>query len=240
MDPSASGRDDLTFSSGERAHAALVVDLLRPVIPALNAALGPNSETVLHNLTMMPHTIAAISGNLTGREVGGPPTDLGLRTFQAGWTDHLIGYRSELPDGTVMRSSSVFFHAPSGKSVVCLCVNVDISALQQAEQVLRAMTTTNEGAGPLLDAVPSETYPRSVESLGDGILAAATASVGMPVEMMKKPQKLEVVRTLSGRGFFTLRGSVDHAANHLQVSRFTVYNYLNELNIEPPSKVAKS
>ncbi|GAA4965960.1 putative transcriptional regulator YheO [Nonomuraea thailandensis] len=227
---------ELTFTTGERAHAALVVDLLGPVVPVLAQALAPKTEVVLHNLTTMPNTIAAIGGTLTGRDIGGPPTDLGLRTFKAGWTDHLVGYRSETADGLVMRSSSIFFHAPSGKSVVCLCINTDIGDLLRAEAILRALTTTNEGAGPLLDARPghpAETFPVSLESLGEGVLDDAVNAAGVPVELMKKPHKIAVVQDLNRRGFFTLRGAVELAAQRLNVSRFTIYNYLNELQTEP-------
>jgi predicted transcriptional regulator YheO len=172
-----------------------------------------------------------IGGTLTGRSIGGPPTDLGLRTFKAGWTDHLIGYRSETADGLVMRSSSVFFHAPSGRSVVCLCINSDIGDLRRAQEILGAMTATS----PLLGSPgegPSETFPVSLESLGDGILTDAVAAAGVPVELMKKSHKVTVVKDLNGRGFFTLRGAVDLAAQRLGVSRFTIYNYLNELQAE--------
>ncbi|MEU6408174.1 PAS domain-containing protein [Microbispora sp. NPDC046933] len=225
----------LTFTTSERAHAALVVELLGPVIPVLAQALGPNTEVVLHNLTAMPNTIAAIGGTLTGRDIGGPPTDLGLRTFKAGWTDHLIGYRSETADGLVMRSSSIFFHAPSGKSVVCLCINTDIGELKRAADILEALTTTNAGAGPLLGArpgAPAETFPVSLDSLGEGILDEAVAGVGVPVELMKKSHKVAVVEDLNKRGFFTLRGAVELAAQRLGVSRFTIYNYLNELQAD--------
>ncbi|MGV9381229.1 helix-turn-helix transcriptional regulator [Nonomuraea sp. NPDC003707] len=233
---STSEDDELTFTTGERAHAALVVEILGPVVPMLARAMGPKTEVVLHNLTTMPNTIAAIGGTLTGRDIGGPATDLGLRTFKAGWTEHLIGYRSETADGLVMRSSSVFFHAPSGRSVACLCLNTDIGDLQRAEEILRALTSTDPGAGPLLSGPPggpAETFPQTLESLGDGILADAVGGVGVPVELMKKSHKLAVVEDLNKRGFFTLRGAVDLAAQRLQVSRFTIYNYLNELQAEP-------
>jgi predicted transcriptional regulator YheO len=46
---------------------------------------------------------------------------------------------------------------------------------------------------------------------------------------MQKRHKLAVVDELKQRGFFLIRDSVEFAANALQVTRFTIYNYLNEL-----------
>ena len=46
---------------------------------------------------------------------------------------------------------------------------------------------------------------------------------------MHKRHKLAVVADLRDRGFFLLKESVDTAAAALDVTRFTIYNYLNEL-----------
>src|SRR5262245_48704082 len=117
MSPSVNHRSpsnpkELRFTAAERAHAARVVELISPIVQALAMAWQPRSEVVLHDLTKMPNTIAAIANSLTDRQVGGPPTDLGLRAFGSGWSEHLIGYRTHTGDGLTMRSSSIFFRAP--------------------------------------------------------------------------------------------------------------------------------
>jgi predicted transcriptional regulator YheO len=221
-----------SFTTSERAHAALVVSLVGPIVPALAQALAPRTEVVLHNLTTMPNTITAIAGTVTGREVGGPPTDLGLRSFRDGQTEHWLRYRTEL-DGLQMRSSSIYFHAPSGKPVVCLCLNADITGLLKAQEVLAGLTAIDlTGLAPQPVAEPTETFADSIESLSDGVLNQAIAAVGVPVGLMKKAQKFAVTQDLERRGFFALRGAVDHAAQRLNVSRHTIYNYLNELQGE--------
>lgn len=228
------GDGELTFTTTERAHAARVVDIVGPIIPALAAALAPRTEVVLHDLTRMPNTIAAIGGSITGRDTGGPPTDLGLRVFRAEWREHLVNYRTET-DGLVMRSSSLFFYARSGKPVACICINADISALSRAREVLEALTTMSTD-DPLGENTPSpdatESFPDSVDALVEGILAEAIAAVDVPITLMKKHHKIEVVRELERRGFFTIREAADIAAKHLAVSRFTVYNYLNEIQAQ--------
>ena len=47
---------------------------------------------------------------------------------------------------------------------------------------------------------------------------------------MKKEHKVEVVRHLRARGFFLLRDAAEMAAQALRCSRFSIYNYLNELD----------
>lgn len=221
------------YTVAERAHAELVGAVLGPSIAGLARALGPRTEVVLHDLTKMPNSIAAIGGPITGRAVGGPSTDLGLRVFNSGWDEDLIGYRTETEDGLVMRSSSVFFRAPSGKPVACLCINTDINALLSAQEVLSSLTAT-ASIDPAVEvtSVRNETFALSIDALAEGILRETISAVGVPIHLMKKSHKVDVVRELDSRGFFTIREAVDLLAERLKVSRYTIYNYLNELQPE--------
>ncbi|WP_051790895.1 helix-turn-helix transcriptional regulator [Amycolatopsis jejuensis] len=222
------------YTTAERAHAALVVGLLGPIVPVLAQALEPRTEVVLHDLTRMPATIAAIGGTITGREVGGPVTDLGLRAFRPGRVEHLIRYRTEM-DGMAMRSSSIFFDAPSGNPVVCLCINTDIAAFEEAQRMLSAVTAiATPGKTRSPTPIDAETFPGSIDALAEGLIQDAIAGVGVPVELMKKTHKLDVVRELESRGFFTIRDGINLAAQHLSVSRPTIYNYLNEVAADEP------
>ena len=53
---------------------------------------------------------------------------------------------------------------------------------------------------------------------------------------MQKRHKIAVVNDLKDRGFFMLKESVEMAAQALQVTRFTIYNYLNELGNDERGK----
>ncbi len=217
-----------SFTVDEKRYAEVVVSVVSPIIPGLASALAPRTEVLLHDLTRFPKSIVAISQPITGRTIGGPPTDLGLRTLSNNPTEDLIGYRTELESGLVMRSSSLFFHAPSGRTVVALCMNTDTTEIQRAQELLSALSSTVPLAAETAEPL-RETFPTSVEMLTQGILRDAIAATGVSIELMKKSHKLDVVRELDERGFFTLRESVDLAAKSLDVSRYTIYNYLNEL-----------
>lgn len=51
--------------------------------------------------------------------------------------------------------------------------------------------------------------------------------MGAPIASLDRSAKQEVVRRLDELGAFNLRKAVEDIADHLEVSRFTVYNYLN-------------
>lgn len=81
--------------------------------------------------------------------------------------------------------------------------------------------------GPVTSGV-DESLPGDVDDFRRLLVERAVSSVGVPVELMKKVHKTRVVRLLDDAGLFLIRDSVDHLAEALGVTRYTIYNYLNE------------
>ncbi|HEY3478674.1 MAG TPA: helix-turn-helix domain-containing protein, partial [Streptomyces sp.] len=149
--------------------------------------------------------------DLTGRNVGGPMTDLLLGLVRRGTTQDLTNYRTHGPDGRAIRSSTLFLRDADGVAVGCLCVNsVDVSA-------------SAGGNGE------PETFPPDVDSLQRFLVDRAVTKAGIPVDLMKKRHKAAVVRELDEAGYFLIKDAVDHLAGRLDVTRYTIYNYLNEI-----------
>ncbi|MFJ6672903.1 aminotransferase class V-fold PLP-dependent enzyme [Actinosynnema sp. NPDC091369] len=198
---------------------AVTSDVLTALVPTVNslaAALGPGTEVVLHDLGALPNSIIAIAGDLTGRKVGGPMTDLLLGLVRRGTTQDLAGYETYAPDGRVLHSSTVFLRDDQGVAVGCLCVNSDPGP--------------DRRPGAAEAAVPAvEAFPGDVDTLQRLLVERAVTAVGVPVELMKKAHKSEVVRVLDEAGLFLIRDSVDYLAGVLGVTRYTIYNYLNEV-----------
>ncbi len=61
----------------------------------------------------------------------------------------------------------------------------------------------------------------------DQLIAQGEAHIGRPLGEMSRTEKQILVRFLDDRGAFSLRKSVERVADILEVSRFTVYNYLD-------------
>ncbi len=208
--PSRAGTTPRPVASGGATHA-----LLAPLVPAVHglaAMLGPGNEVLLHDLSRLPDSIAAIAGDLTGRTVGGPMTDLLLGLVRRGTTQDLINYRTNGPDGRPILSSTLFVRDAEGVAIGCLCVN----------------SVLPEAASP--DAPQQrESFPPDVDSLQRFLVDRAITKVGVQAAQMKKHHKAAVVRELDEAGFFLIRDSVDHVAGRLEVTRYTIYNYLNEI-----------
>jgi hypothetical protein len=81
-------------------------------------------------------------------------------------------------------------------------------------------------AGVRLPDQPTESPSEAVGDLGR-LLEDLAAELGAPLRDLPRPQKQRAVRLLEERGAFTYRKSAETVAEALNVSRFTVYNYLN-------------
>ncbi|GAA3731053.1 putative transcriptional regulator YheO [Spinactinospora alkalitolerans] len=223
---------DIELTESEQAQAGAMLDVLAQVVDPLAAALGPGCEVVLHDLTRLPDSVHRIAGGVTGRGPGAPATDLLIQHVRAGAPDHLIGYSTQLPDGREGRSSTIVVRLPGGAPVAALCLNVDVTDLRRAHELIGGLLvpgTPNAVPAPPAEDGPKESFPRSVEELTSALVREAVAAQGIPVELMKKRHKLQIVAQLQEWGVFLVKDAVEIIAEAISVSRFTVYNYLNEL-----------
>lgn len=220
-------------------EAAGILAVLTQLVAPLAATFPADSEVVLHDLRRLPTSIAAIAGDVTGRSIGDPATDVLLHQLRSG-QDAFVEYPTVLPNGHEGRSTTVIVRDRGGNPVAALCVNVDISIWRGAYRVISSMLgeTLAPDAAPVVVSSEEgprpggETFVRSVEELASTLVRQEIAAVGLPVELMKKHHKLQVVSGLERRGMFLLRGAADTVAEALEVTRYTVYNYLNELASE--------
>jgi predicted transcriptional regulator YheO len=241
-DDSAAVRPTATAASSEERDA--LVQQLANLIEPLGGALPGTCEVLVHDLAKLPNSIIAIHGNVTGRRIGDPATDLLLRHVVEGRDDPLIGYETRLHDGRRVRSSTVIVRDSHGTAVAAICINTDVSAWLDIRSIAAAMIsgsrvdptlvhpgTSKDRAGDGETATDvREEFFTDVDELASYLLKHCIDSIGIPVELMKKEHKLRVVEQLRNRGMFLLRESVEMVAAALDVSRFTVYNYLKDLD----------
>lgn len=225
----------MTSREAENQH---ILATLAGLVDSFNRAMPGPSEVVLHDLAKLPDSIVAIAGSLTGRAVGGPATDMLLRAQSAGRLATRIGYETSLEDGRLLRSSTLIVTNSADEPVAALCINSDVTMWRTLHEVSRAMLPGARWPGELpdqsADPVPAdaERFVHDIDELAEALLRQTIGAVGVPIDLMQKKHKLAVVADLKDRGFFMLKESIERAAGALLVSRFTIYNYLNELDAE--------
>jgi len=214
-----------------------VLASIRDIIPALAEAIGSDSEVLLHDLSRLPRSIVGIGGNVTGRQVGGPMTDLLAKLIRQGQSEHVRNYHTVLPDGRVLRCSTLFLKDHNNVPVGCLCVNTDISGWQEAADLVagrlgpKNSTEGKRGQAESSDEGVDEFFVSNVEDLQKTMVEKAIDSIEVPLQLMTKHHKVKVVQVLEESGFFLIRDSAEYLAQAIGVTRYTIYNYLNQLRV---------
>ncbi|WP_165831697.1 helix-turn-helix transcriptional regulator [Brachybacterium endophyticum] len=218
---------DVRFADIEEAHRALA-----PIMEAVAAVGGPHCEVVLHDLSEgdLEHSIHAIlNGHVSGREEGGPSTNLGVEVLRDGSQDHnAYGYRARTADGRELISSSVYYRDHEGRIIASLCINRDLSPLQGAMDALAALAP-EMSTGETASEPPRELVGPDVATVLDDMIAEAIATVGRPTPAMTKADRIEVLRLLEARGAFHIKRAAERVSARLGVSRVTTYGYLDEV-----------
>ena len=224
------GTDHLAHMGTYESMADILL-AFRPVMHAMAAAVGPGCEVVLHDLSApepdLGHTIAAIeNGHVTGREVGGPSTSLGVGVLHNQSADHnAFGYRGITGDGRQLRCSSVYFRNSAGRIIAALCMNVDVSAIHQARALLDGLLPEDSASSP---EQPNEFFGRDLVAVMDVMVAEAIREIGKPVDQMSRDDRIAVLTKLDQQGVLQMRKGVERIAARLDISRVTAYAYLDE------------
>ena len=189
----------------------------------LAAMFGPTCETLVHDMTRPGHPILAIyNGTVTGREVGSTADIFGdIGDYDPSlynnrdYVNQLVLSR----DGRTLKSST--FNVVGEDYHFALGVNIDITALVRAQQSLSEFTATS---GEL-----QQTLLQDARSQLEELLRECVSAVGKEPRDMKKTDRMRVIRMLYKRRAFTYQKAVSIVAEQLNVSRYTVYKYMHEL-----------
>jgi predicted transcriptional regulator YheO len=216
---------------GTYDSVADILTVFRPVMHAMAAAAGPGCEVVLHDLSAadpdLSHTIVAIeNGHITGRQVGGPSSSLGIGVLHNQGADHnAFGYQGFTSDGRQLRCSSVYFRNSAGRIIAALCVNFDVSAIQEARDLLDVLLP-QAPANP--QDQPNEFFGRDLVAVMDAMVTDAIREIGKPVSQMSRDDRITVLTKLDQQGALQMRKGVESIAARLGISRVTAYAYLDE------------
>ncbi|MEE1887271.1 helix-turn-helix transcriptional regulator [Pseudomonas carassii] len=214
----------------------LTLTVLQATLQALGSVVPRNVEILLHNLEHPERSVVAIvNGHLSGRRVGSPilaapEQDQGFKALMQASVDQQGCAPVVLPDypttlkGRSLRSATAIFRDRDGQPFASLCVNTDVTGLDAAMAFLQHF----QPLGATLTAVDEAA---DMTALMAGIIQAALQRSGQG--RMNKQAKVEAVRIMQERGLFIVKGGVEKAAEALGVTRYTVYNYLEQLRGEP-------
>lgn len=201
---------------------------------------GSDCEVVLHDFEKdHDHTILAIeNGHVTNRQEGGPITSHGLeimRGVKPAIDAH--NYINQSQNGKLLRSSSIYLYDDDGKAIGSICINLDITNLAATRAMLDRLIHAPD-ATPSQQMDNREIVTNDVNEMLEILIEKSIHHVGVPVSSMTREDKMKGLQYLDDHGAFLIKKSSDHIARVYEISRFSLYNYLDA--VRNPTSSEKS
>jgi len=213
------------------AKEIFLIESLKILVDGIARTFGPRCEVVLHDLGDLDRSIIKIeNGHVTGRTVGGSITDKGLRDLRSGCKDSLlINYPSTTKEGRRLKSSTMIFRNEKKAPIAAICINFDVTDILNFNAVIEDIFSISEetAQGGRVETFQSDIVV-TLNQIADEIIRKA----GKAIPSMGKEDKIEIVRQLEEQGLFQIKGAIKFVAGKLNISKFTIYNYLEQIRSE--------
>lgn len=191
-----------------------------PFAEAFARLLHPFAEVVVHDLSK--DRIEAIYNPLSHRQVG---DDSYLDRMDFRESETVIGPYDKMNwEGRPMKSISVVIRNQLGKAEGFLCVNMDISVFDTANQWLQAFLKNT------ID-LPEKSQRLFKDDLHEKInlyVHTYCQQQQISFEALNRENKREIIHSLAEEGAFKGKNAANYVARVLGIARATVYNYLKE------------
>jgi predicted transcriptional regulator YheO len=157
---------------------------------------------------------------------GGSITDQGLKDLRQGTHDLMVNYRSATPQGRPLKSTTMIFRDNRGKPTAAICINLDVTYILAFKNQIQDMFEFTEA---VQNEEHSETFEKDVASTLDKMASKAIGGIGKQIQSLSKDERVNIVRDLDTQGFFLIKGAIKILASKLKISKFTIYNYFDEI-----------
>lgn len=197
-----------------------------PIADMIAKTFGDQCEVVIHDLSV-PQTsvVYAVNNHVTGRQVGQSFDHLVKNVLLAKdfANDYKANYLSNTADDRKIKSSTAFIRDNKNKIIGALCINYDLKPLQDFDLFLKAFLNVEEEPVIEKEVEPFEHVVEIVDELIDKIITSND------VDRLKRKEKIELIQFMERKGIFLMKGSIEKVAEKLNISKVTVYSYLDEI-----------
>jgi len=223
----------------ERINPTLLPYL--PFVSAFAKVMGHDCEVLLHDISIPEGSVVAcVNTHVTGRKIGAPMTAFGRQLMQSkefAESDGVYNYHSLTEDGRRLKCSVINLHDKRGKLVGLICVNIDISKIEEARNFLDEFLGAGEtisfdekkDASTKMPPIQQEKFYRELDEVWAHLHQELKKSVNAPLERLSPAELQHVIAKLDKEGFFLIKGSINFLAKELNKSRFTIYGYLRKI-----------
>lgn len=131
-------------------------------------------------------------------------------------------------EGRSIKAALSIIGSMSIEEYMIMVVSFDLTDLLLARNAFHSFCIIDE----ITEAKSEERsmgYCENINTLMEKLVTDVINEIGKPISYLSKEEKVKIVNTLDSKGVFLIKGSVEYVAEKLCVSRYTIYNYLEEI-----------
>lgn len=201
---------------------------LEKFIPTANLiakTFGRNCEVVIHDLSVPQNSVVyAVNNHVTGRKVGQSFDHLIKQVLLSKefHEDYTANYKFVTEDGREIKSSTALIRDSKGKVIGALCINYDLEIMKNFQGFLEDFMTVKQEKVEE-DMEPFDNVMEIVDDLIDKIIGVND------IDTLKRKDKIDLIKFIDKKGIFLIKGAIEKVAEKLNISKVTVYSYLDEI-----------
>lgn len=196
-----------------------------PVAKLIANTFGKNCEVVLHDFSKPESSVVYTENNhVTGRRVGQSFDSLVKNVLLSKdfKEDLLVNYIKKSMKDKRIKSSTALIRDENDKVIGSICVNYAMDEMLAIKEYIEDFTIAiEEDIDKEVEVFPN--VYEVVDDLIDKIIK------GHKIEKLKRTDKVDIVRFMDEKGIFLIKGAIDKVAEKLNVSKVTIYSYLDEI-----------
>ncbi|MBP2657739.1 MAG: YheO-like protein [Firmicutes bacterium] len=196
-----------------------------PIANLIAKTFGKNCEVVIHDLSIPQNSVIyTINNHVTGREIGQSFDHLvkDVLLSKKFDNDYNANYITITEDGRKIKSSTALIRDSEDKVIGALCINYDLEKLNHIKNFLdEFMAAEQEQIETAVE--PFDNVMEIVDDLIDKIIG------NTKIEHLKRKDKIELIYFMDKKGLFLIKGAIERVAEKLNISKVTVYSYLDEI-----------
>ncbi len=197
---------------------------ITPMARAIESLFFPYVEIVLHDLTK--NKIATIFNNFSKRNIGDDSLldAAELEAIHEGSSDVIGPYEKINWDGRRLKSVSVILRNEDSKQIGLLCINLDVSHIQECHQMLDLFLNPKS-----LISQPASLFKEDWQERINKYVHATLRKRGKTLKSLSRADKRELVQQLERKGAFKGKNTASYIGKLLGISRATVYNCISHV-----------
>lgn len=200
-----------------------------PIAEVIGETFGKHCEVVLHDLEIPQNSVVYTVNNVTGRRVGQSFDHIvtGVLLSKEFNSDYSANYYFHSDNGKLIKSSTVLIKDDNNKVIGALCINVDTTKITENIEWFKNLMPGNPDNTHLGEGSEDKTVGDNIFEIAEDLIEKIIK--GKQIDKLRRDQKIDLIRFMDEKGIFLIKGAIDKVAEKLNISKVTVYSYIDEI-----------